>query len=147
MKITEIKTRNSQLIEQLLNVWEDSVRETHLFLSDVEIKHIKKYVPQALLKIKHLIVAKNEIDCPVAFMGIENQKLEMLFISPDERNKGLGKALIQKGINDYFIKEVTVNEQNLQAIGFYKHLGFKVYKRTDHDEQGAPYPLLYMKND
>lgn len=80
-------------------------------------------------------------------MGIENQKLEMLFISPDERNKGLGKALIQKGINDYFIKEVTVNEQNLQAIGFYKHLGFKVYKRTDHDEQGAPYPLLYMKND
>ena len=25
-----------------------------------------------------------------------------------------------------------------------KHIGFQVYKRTDLDEQGNPYPLLYM---
>ncbi len=25
------------------------------------------------------------------------------------------------------------------------NMGFHVYKRTDHDEQGNPYPLLYMK--
>jgi len=24
-------------------------------------------------------------------------------------------------------------------------MGFHVYKRTEHDEQGNPYPLLYMK--
>ena len=24
-------------------------------------------------------------------------------------------------------------------------MGFAVYKRTDHDEMGDPYPLLYMK--
>ena len=24
-------------------------------------------------------------------------------------------------------------------------VGFAVYKRTDHDEAGDPYPLLYMK--
>lgn len=40
---------------------------------------------------------------------------------------------------------VTVNEQNPQAVGFYEHLGFVTYQRTDHDEQGNPYPLLYMK--
>ncbi|WP_418401612.1 hypothetical protein [Anaerotignum lactatifermentans] len=39
---------------------------------------------------------------------------------------------------------MTVNEQNPQAIGFYEHMGFSVYKRTDLDEQGNPYPLLYM---
>ena len=31
------------------------------------------------------------------------------------------------------------------TVGFYEHLGFKTYKRTDHDEEGNPYPLLYMK--
>ena len=27
---------------------------------------------------------------------------------------------------------------------FYERMGFRVYKRTDYDEQGNPYPLLYM---
>ena len=26
----------------------------------------------------------------------------------------------------------------------YEQMGFKVYKRTEVDEQGKPYPLLYM---
>ena len=42
-------------------------------------------------------------------------------------------------------QEVTVNEQNPQAVGFYEHLGFQTYKRTECDEEGNPYPLLYMK--
>ena len=25
------------------------------------------------------------------------------------------------------------------------HLGFVTYRRTDHDEEGNPYPLLYLK--
>ncbi len=32
-----------------------------------------------------------------------------------------------------------------QAVGFYQHLGFVTYQRTDQDEQGEPYPLLYMR--
>lgn len=31
------------------------------------------------------------------------------------------------------------------AKGFYEYMGVEVYKRTDLDEQGNPYPLLYMK--
>ena len=49
------------------------------------------------------------------------------------------------GIDNYGICELTVNEQNPQAVGFYEHLGFKTYKRTGCDEEGNPYPLLYMK--
>lgn len=144
MNIIEVYERPANLIQTLLIIWEKSVRATHLFLSENEIMNIKKYVPRALSNIENLVIAKDENNTPVAFMGIENESLEMLFITPEERGKGLGKQLIQYGIEHYSIKKLTVNEQNPKAKGFYKHMGFQVYKRTDHDEQGKPYPLLYM---
>ena len=133
------------MIKGLLEVWENSVRATHLFLSDSEIQSIKKYVPQALNEVLHLLIAEDESGRPVAFMGVEAGSLEMLFIAPEERGKGLGKRLIQYGIKNYSVEKLTVNEQNPQAKGFYEHMGFQVYKRTDLDEQGNPYPLLYMR--
>lgn len=145
MKITEVKDRTPDLINQLLEVWEGSVRATHLFLSDNEIKSIKEYVPQALNGIAHLMIAEDDSGRAVAFMGIEDGSLEMLFIAPEERGKGLGKRLIQYGIENYAVERLAVNEQNPQAKGFYEHMGFQVYKRTDLDEQGNPYPLLYMR--
>lgn len=144
MSITEVKERTTRLMDQLLNVWEKSVRETHLFLSDNEITSIKEYVPQALNGIAHLIIAVNENGVPIAFMGIEDRTLEMLFITPEERGQGLGKKLMWYGIENYAVNKLAVNEQNPQAEGFYEHMGFKVYKRTEYDEQGNPYPLLYM---
>ena len=143
MKIYEIQNRTPQLIAELLNVWEASVRATHLFLSDAEVKSIKEYVPRALESVEHLIIAEDEK--LAAFMGTQNGRLEMLFIAPQERGKGIGKQMLQHGVRNYGITEVTVNEQNQQAVGFYEHMGFKTYKRTDLDEEGNPYPLLYMK--
>ena len=145
MKIIETADRTPTLLRQLLEVWERSVRATHLFLSDGEIRQIKEYVPQALGGIEHLIIAEDEAGRPAACMGIENRTLEMLFLSPEERGRGLGKRLLQYGIENYGIERLTVNEQNPQARGFYEHMGFQVYRRTDHDEQGNPYPILYMR--
>lgn len=145
MEIYEVETRTAPLLTSLLDIWEGSVRATHHFLSDAEIDRIREYVPQALTGVKHLIVAKNDRGEPVAFMGTEQGRLEMLFLSASEQGKGIGTRLLQYGVQNYGIREVTVNEQNPQAVGFYEHFGFQTYKRTDLDEQGDPYPLLYMK--
>lgn len=145
MKIFEVKERTQELVNTLLEVWENSVKATHLFLSDNEIEKIKEYVPQALKEVAHLIVIENENDIPIAFMGIEGTKLEMLFIKNSERRKGLGRQLLNYGIKNYNINELAVNEQNPNAKEFYEHLGFKVYKRTELNEQGNPYPILYMR--
>ena len=145
MNIMETTERNSALIQNLLEIWESSVKATHLFLSGDEINAIKPYVPQALTDVPALIVAENENGNPVGFMGIADQRLEMLFVSAQERGKGIGKRLLAYGMEQYSIKELTVNEQNPLAKGFYEHMGFEVYKRTALDEQGNPYPLLYMK--
>lgn len=135
------------MIKQLLKVWESSVKATHLFLSENEIESIKEYVPQALKEVPYLVIIENEDKFPVGFMGVAKQHLEMLFIAETERGKGLGKELLKYGLEKLSINDVAVNEQNPLAIGFYEHMGFTVYKRTELDEQGNPYPLLYMKRD
>ena len=145
MKIYEVQNRSASLLAVLLHIWEDSVRETHLFLSDAEIRQIKAYVPQALQQVEHLIVAETTAGMPFAFMGTAGRRLEMLFLSPAERGKGIGRQLLEYGIRHYGVQEVTVNVQNPQAVGFYAHMGFQTYQRTELDEEDNPYPLLYMK--
>ena len=67
MNIYEVNERTEQLTDQLLRVWETSVRATHLFLPDTEIRQIKTYVPQALQGVGRLVVAERNSGEPVAF--------------------------------------------------------------------------------
>ena len=139
-----VSDRTSELVERLVAVWERSVRETHAFLSEAEIAEIKPFVPQALTGVETLVVAGRG-DVPVGFMGVQDGRLEMLFLDPGARGQGLGRALLTYGIERLGVTELTVNEQNPQAVGFYEHLGFKTHRRTETDEEGRPYPLLYMR--
>lgn len=75
-------------------------------------------------------------------MGVENSKLEKLFVSPEEREKGLGKSLIKYAVEMFSVREVTVNGQNPKAIGVYEHMDFMVYQRTDLGEEGRPSPCF-----
>ncbi len=145
MKIEEPTFRSDALLKHLVVLWEKSVRATHFFLSELHIRQIATYVPVALQQIPHLLIVRDTADIPIAFMGIEGQKLEMLFISPEERGKGIGSKLLQHAVHHFSVHELCVNEQNPAARSFYEHNGFKVYKRTEFDEQGNPFPLLYMK--
>ena len=144
-EIAEVTQRTSRLIGQLLEVWERSVRATHLFLSAGEVAEIRAYVPQVLRAVAHLIVVRRADGTPAGFMGIDGEKLEMLFLAPEERGRGLGRALVRYGAERFGIREVTVNEQNPQARGFYERMGFRVCQRSELDEQGRPYPILKMR--
>ncbi len=68
----------------------------------------------------------------------------MLFIHADERGKSFGKALLQHAISAGDARKVDVNEQNEQAVAFYRHMGFEVISRSPLDSQGKPFPLLHM---
>ena len=103
MNIYELQQRTN-ILPILLEIWEDSVRTTHHFLSDAEVNQIKEYVPQALTEVKHLIIVEDETGTPVAFMGTQDHRLEMLFISSKERGKGIGKQLLLDRIKNYEIK-------------------------------------------
>ena len=39
------------------------------------------------------------------------------------------------------------NKDNINAHSFYLKKGFKDYKYSEIDEQGNPYPIIFMKKD
>lgn len=142
MEIKRVFERDEQLISSLVTVWESSIRATHDFFSETNIREIKKYVFQAIEEIPILVVAVDNKET-LAFMGIAEDKLEMLFITAQRRGQGIGRNLLEIGINDYEITEVCVNEQNPQALAFYEYMGFTIYRRSELDEQGNPFPILF----
>ena len=121
------------------------MRATHDFLCEREILEIKQYVPEAFRRVPSLSAAIDEVGAVVGFIGTSENRIEMLFIAPEMRGKGIGRQLLQQAVAGGSINEVTVNEQNPQAAGFYRHLGFQVFERTETDEQGNPFPILKME--
>ena len=143
MQHPKIESVNSQHYPELIELWEKSVRATHDFLSEADIKQYKRLIFEQYFDQLQLFCVKtaNKID---GFIGINGKLIQMLFVDPNAMGRGIGKSLIQYGIRKHSVNEVGVNEQNEQAVGFYKHLGFQIAERFEGDAAGKPYPVLSM---
>jgi putative acetyltransferase len=139
-----ITKASSKDFTAIIELWELSVRKTHDFLHEDYMLEIKSLLPSILPSVE-LYVNKNETGKITGFLGVANKKIEMLFIHPDFSGKGLGRMLTMFAIEKLHMNRVDVNEQNQQAVNFYKHLGFAVIARSDVDGLGKPYPLLMME--
>ena len=133
MQLTEPEERSQQLVDQLVCVWERSVRASHSFLGEKDVERIKGYVPQVILGVEHLVVA-SEDGRPVAFLGAQDGMLEMLFVDAELRGRGIGSALLEHGIGVLGVRELTVNEQNPAAVAFYVTRGFRTVEQLETDE-------------
>ena len=131
--------------QEIVDVWEASVRATHHFLKEEDIQYFKPLILNEFLRAVNLFCIRNEQGHVVGFLGTANDKIEMLFIDPLSRGKGIGKLLLQYAIDQLGTKKVDVNEENHQAVGFYKHMGFQVVSRSDVDSMGKPYPILSLE--
>lgn len=130
----------------LLELWEASVRATHHFLTEADIQFFKKMIREKeLFSFVELTVVRNESDVILGFSGVADGNLEMLFIHPNERGKGIGKLLAGRAIRQQAVTKVDVNEQNPEAVAFYQRMGFEVISRSELDSSGKPFPVLHMQ--
>ncbi|MCH7396136.1 GNAT family N-acetyltransferase [Acinetobacter dispersus] len=128
----------------LLEIWEKSVRATHDFLPETMIAELKPLILNEYFH--HVQLNKYMLDQQiVGFLGTSDDNIEMLFILPEYRRSGIGKALLDFAVKQLQIYKVDVNEQNLQAVNFYQKMGFYTTSRSELDGQGNPYPLLHLR--
>lgn len=131
--------------DEITAVWEASVRHTHHFLSEEHIRFYKPLVRNHYLSSVSLYIVRDAGQRIVAFMGLSDEQIEMLFVAPGEQGKGYGKRLLQYAVRKKQINKVDVNEQNGQALGFYLRMGFQVTGRDETDSTGMPYPILHLQ--
>lgn len=130
--------------QRLIEIWEASVRATHDFLAEEDLQELKPLILEQYFDAVDLRCARSEDGEILGFCGVHDGNIEMLFISPDARGKGVGSLLADHAIKEQGATKVDVNEQNEQALGFYQHIGFSVTGYSPVDGQGKPYPLLHM---
>jgi iron complex transport system ATP-binding protein len=140
-----ISTLSETDYPELMLVWEASVRATHHFLKEEDILLFKKLIPEKYLDVVRLFAVRNSDNRILGFLGVSDDNIEMLFIHPDARGKGIGSVLLNYALNELHLRKVDVNEQNEKALGFYLHKGFTVKSRSEQDGTGKPYPTLHLE--
>ncbi|BFO02363.1 acetyltransferase [Pseudomonas guariconensis] len=128
----------------LLNIWLRSVRATHHFLKESDIEELLPQLRDIYLPAVELWVAVDAEDCPLGFVGLNENHVEMLFIESGLRGKGIGRTLLDHARGSRSQMSVDVNEQNPDAVGFYLHYGFIQTGRSPLDGEGRPFPLLHL---
>lgn len=142
MNIQEVIKENHQ---ELIEIWESSVRATHDFLPERNIAELRPLILEQYFDAVYLRCLRDSSNRILGFIGVANSNIEMLFVDPDYIGQKIGSKLTEYAIENLDASKVDVNEQNPNAIGFYKQMGFVQTGRSALDGQGNPFPLIHME--
>lgn len=127
--------------EALIVLWRRAVEATHHFLTRADID-----VDEAALRDRHLttlsVTVADSAGRPCGFVGVDGDRVEMLFVDPDHHGRGVGTRLLDHVADD--TRSLDVNEQNAGAVRFYAARGFVVTGRSATDGDGRPFPVLHL---
>ena len=147
MHIEPCLSLDDKTLDELIELWDRSVRSSHFFLTEEDIAFFKPLIRNQYFQAVKLFVIYDNNGKIAAFLGLSDEMVEMLFVDPKQQGKGFGSALIDFAYNEKGMKRVDVNEDNENALNFYLKKGFKIIGRDDHDPQGKPFPILHLQKD
>lgn len=127
----------------VLALWEASVRTSHGFFCEADIRDYLLLLEQQWLRQVRLQGLRDRHGCLLGFSGVSGERLEMLFIDPQHWGLGVGSVLLRHALH-LGVHRVDVNEQNPRALAFYQARGFAIEGRSALDGAGKPYPLLHL---
>lgn len=133
--------------DALYAIWRGAVEATHHFLAPEDLEFYAGMLRQDYLPQGGFVVAAAADDAPLAFMKMEGDTIDALFVAPAHHGLGLGRALVEHAAQGWAAVLVSVNEQNAGACAFYQRLGFRPFGRSALDPCGRPYPLLHLRRE
>lgn len=138
-----ISSLNRSDYPEIMDIWESSVRTTHNFLRPKEISFYRPLVPKCSLPQSNLFGIRRNQKLS-AFIGLQNTKIKMLFVHPDSFHRGLGSVLLSFAIKEHGCRFIDVNEENPEALAFYRKFNSRLVKRAPTDDCGKPHPILHL---
>lgn len=133
----------SSQYDQLIELWEASVRATHGFLMEEDLLFYRSMLSKYLSELDLYCI--NVGSRLAGFLALGEGMVQALFVHPHFFGNGVGKTLMLYALEKRVIYKVDVNEQNTKALQFYRSFGFHVIDRSDTDATGRPYPILHLR--
>ena len=107
--------------EEIIEVWEQSVKATFNFPNENYLQEIKSQLTSALENIK-VYVYRTKYGRIKGFVGLRGHKVEMLFIHPEYFGQDVEMQLTNFCLYSLHIDELNVKERDESALEFYKNL-------------------------
>ncbi|HVZ12213.1 MAG TPA: GNAT family N-acetyltransferase [Patescibacteria group bacterium] len=130
-KITWLQTYPN---EELGITREDIDSKTNEMLTPERTEEIAEIIKNTDTSVS--LVAKDGGEI-VGFMGVDipNRKIAAIFVLPEYQEQGIGRALLEKGLEQLGAGKISLNvvSYNQKAINFYKKLGFVENGPTSDD--------------
>lgn len=131
--------------DEAILLWEASVRASHHFLSEQDIEFLRPLVREQALPALTLRGIRDPLGKLLGFLGVAGIATEALFVLPEAMGKGIGRKLMRHAETEFATTRVDVNEDNHEALNFYRHLGYEIAGRSALDGQGRPFPILHLE--
>ena len=129
---------------RLTAIWYAASRISHPFLPDDLLLRQRREISEKYLPETETWVAARNGD-PVGFIGLIDQFIGGLFVSPDVQSLGIGGRLLDHAFALKSKLALEVYAANTRAVAFYRRHGFCGVRRRETDDNGLPHPLILMQ--
>jgi len=131
--------------ERLIDIWWRSASATHRFLSRLQLEALLPQVRALRLETLDTWVLCAQPENAVGFLVMNGRTVDGLFIAPEWLRRGGGSRMLRHARELAGPLAVDVNEQNTDALAFYRAQGFEIVRRSPVDNAGRPFPLLHLE--
>lgn len=131
-------------IDSVTDIWLDTNIKAHDFIPTPYWKSNFELVKELLLQATVYIYEDNE--GIQGFIGLEDDYIEGLFVSPEMQSQGIGRILLNYAKDRRNRLLLNVYQKNTRAIAFYKREGFEVqHSGLDKTTGEKDYVMIWEK--
>ena len=138
-----LRTMRTDDLDYVVKIWLESNIQAHSFIKSDYWKENKEEVRKML---PHSLIQVAEIDGNiVGFIGMNETRIEGLFVSSDFQSRGIGHSLIEWAKTGNEELTLSVYQKNQRALQFYLKEGFVIGERLMDQKTGEIELLMQWK--
>lgn len=131
-------------LSDILQIWLDTNIKAHSFINKEywinNFELVKEMLPNAEI---YIYEHDNKIK---GFIGLDNGYIAGIFVCDTHQSQGIGKKLLDKAKDIYYVLSLNVYEKNNNAIKFYEREGFLIKeKQTDVNNNENEYVMIWKR--
>ncbi len=137
-----IRIYNEKDLNRVLEIWSDSSKKAHYFLTEEYLEKERHDIENIFLKSASTYLYLVD-DRPAGFISLIGNIVGGLFVDPAYWNKGIGTKLLNYAVELMGDLELEVFKENERAVKFYEKYGFISVKEEIH--YAAKRPVFFMR--